>query len=143
VIEVTEELVIEKLEEIIAEYGADYVYERVSCPENDWTACVYVHHGEPSCLVGHFVSRIGLDVTALDGCTETSYWMADYFRTDQVMFTISALDALREAQIEQDCGKTWGEALEGAHRLTRLGSSENVKALGPIEDLVTNGEDDD
>ena len=86
-------------------------------------ACTYERYRKPSCLVGHVLYNLGLEpkqlrkldnlsVPGILGC----YTQAT-LRDMGINLTKPAVRALHEAQLAQDSGLTWGEALEGARRV--------------------------
>lgn len=105
--------VLEALNEVVAEFGEDYVYERRN--QNNHLGmsgrCVYVHNGAPDCLAGKVLRKLGLTLEQLsqqegNGCTNFSA----YFSRD-------VLSVLRAAQEQQDTGATWGVARDKAFEL--------------------------
>lgn len=104
--------------EIVAEYGADYLYPGAN-------GCTYTNEDDtPSCLVGHIVARLDPEAfervireetargaTNEDRCSQT--WSATAMnRRADTNFTDAQLMALCDAQERQDCGDSWGYALE-------------------------------
>ncbi len=75
-------------------------------------SCVYFRDGEPSCIVGHGLSRLGLTIDDIDGLNESSdvYDLAEYLG---LPFDRS-LNFLFHVQSAQDSGKPWGEAVRSA-----------------------------
>lgn len=119
----TPELVLEALEEAVAEKGEDYKYE---FPEDADGECVYsTHDGAPSCIVGYVVKRLDPELferlhTAEweevdEGERDTPYVFGWWMYTEgQDLDERPAHKALIAAQNKQDGGHTWGEALERA-----------------------------
>ncbi len=113
---ITKRAALKALDQAVAKRGADYVYPM----PND--KCVYVYNGAPSCIVGEVLAQeVPIDElqqlevresnTAPLTLTSTRRTIACMF---EVTFTDGALKVLREAQVEQDCGTTWADAVERA-----------------------------
>ena len=80
--------VLEHLRAVVAEKGADYVY--------DEEACQYAIDGQPACIVGHVYARFGL----LDEETQWSGDRAHKLHISEI--TAMARRVLRTAQQVQD-----------------------------------------
>lgn len=115
--ELTPEIVTPVIEAVVAEYGEDYEYDFPG--DGD---CVYEDEGEPSCIVGHVMSRLGVDTTGWDDRRFPSY--GNIYREALDAEGYHAVHvALFDAQFEQDCGAPWGIALESYRStLKRLGA---------------------
>lgn len=100
---------VELLEELVAEFGEDYVYR-----PPDGTHCVYVHDDRPSCGVGHVLARAGVPVEVLASVDGTDFATV----TEAVVFEDyaepDALDLLGDFQCAQDALAPWGESLRRA-----------------------------
>lgn len=97
--------------------GADYVYERVKVSTGDVTVplCVNWDNGQPSCIVGHvLVNEMGVDPD--DPAAQAS--QAQSAAGTLVFLDIKADERTQSllglAQIAQDRGTPWGEAVESA-----------------------------
>lgn len=107
------------LSAIVEEVGSKYIYESVL---NDMGGkdCRYVNNGAPSCLVGHFLHRMGVPVESLKLGDRGSGMSVPYLldelheRGEIGELSPGVLDALVGAQIQQDGGVTWGIALDEA-----------------------------
>lgn len=118
---ITMDNVNESLDWLVETYGPDYVYERVP-GEGENGRCRYVHEGQGSCLVGKMFIRLGVDVedmAAQEGRGAPTVLAAlqqeglvQYGETPVDMARIEHL--LCVAQMCQDTGKPWGEALQRA-----------------------------
>lgn len=97
----------------VVEGNEDFRYEHVIDPDNG-SNCVYQVNGEPSCLVGHALVRAGVPMSFLVRMDEevAAAEVMDAYLDDSV--TPGALKVFGAAQIRQDGGQTWGEALEYA-----------------------------
>ena len=99
------------LREVAAE-RPDYIY---ALEDEDGPACVHVYKGQPSCIAGHVLVRAGFDPATIEAKVDQygngAQVFADVFK-GQV--TENAVRILRAAQIVQDGGQTWGDALEAA-----------------------------
>lgn len=112
-IEITLESAIEGVTAIVEEFGENYVYER---PYG--ASCLYVFDGQPSCIVGKFLAKVGVPLERLARADEARGVIArdligqleyeDVIATD-VPEVGRFLDVL---QSEQDSGYHWGEALK-------------------------------
>lgn len=90
--------------------GADYVYEKPGDDPNS-DVCLYVHAGQPSCIIGRILHAKGVTIAEL-----ASY---DSPPNGQIAMSARSLpywsgqDAIEWAnvlQCEQDHGSSWGEA---------------------------------
>lgn len=109
------ERVIKDLEEIV-KGREDYIYERAG------NSCFYFNDDNtPSCLVGHYLAKLGLDPEVLQGVMNTeeivSQRIIERLMNAGIEFTPNAIRVLDRAQLHQDCGGTWGSALMEAKRL--------------------------
>lgn len=96
------------MKEAVAERGADYVYPKF---EEGYTVgietCVYqTPTGEPACLIGLAMSKLGLELPP-HNVEEGASRVLEETGLSQV-----ARNAADRAQAEQDHGRTWGRALE-------------------------------
>ena len=116
-IEITTQSVIEGLTAIVDEFGEDYVY-----PEKEAVIprCLYVHDGEPDCIVGKFLHSVGIPLERLKKADEvdggTPAWKLLGQLEDERVLTAEdrGLNILQRAQDHQDSGIAWGEALRRA-----------------------------
>jgi hypothetical protein len=93
------------LRKVVAERGEDFVYEG---------SCVYQFEGQPACIVGHVLAHL---LPEWWRSTEIVKQNLSAFQLSQCgLATADAADALEAAQVAQDTGLTWGEALEAAER---------------------------
>lgn len=105
----TAERSLELLEEVVTEAGEDYVY---SFNYGYQGTCVYVSDGKPACLVGRVLAKHGVPVQELAAWDNLANIGASAI--DQVnapFITDEALKILLTAQLTQDDGATWGQAL--------------------------------
>lgn len=98
---------LELLERAVAEKGADYTVDQCQYFENDSSV--------PVCIVGHVLCYLGVPTEEFNYRNTTKFSLVAP-HLDSVQFTDEAVYALNKAQIAQDHGKTWGEALEVASR---------------------------
>lgn len=96
------------LEKAIGEKGPDYVYQRMT----NGMGCLYFEQGQPSCIVGHVLSYMGID-SAPEGQGASRALKSLGVRTD--FKTTALLDGVQE---KQDNGVPWGEALRRAQGLS-------------------------
>lgn len=100
------EKLIGTVREVVAE-RPDFVYE-------PGAGCVYVHNGQPSCLLGHALWRLGLitaDLSPMTNGLGITAGIPGLESLDQ-----SELNWLDLAQGEQDLGSDWAHALVVAER---------------------------
>lgn len=102
--------------EVVEEFGKDYVYPEEHRRWNTGThMCVYVHEGNPSCMVGQILARHGVSTEQLSRFEFRGAWNV---ASNLVPGTSeSALRYLDRLQGKQDEGFTWGESMESAHGL--------------------------
>jgi hypothetical protein len=100
------------LEKAIGEKSPDYVYKRVTEmteeEEENGQSCLYFEQGQPSCIVGHVLSYMGIN-SAPEGSG------AGHALTQLGVHADPKTKALLEdVQERQDDGVPWGEALRKA-----------------------------
>jgi hypothetical protein len=110
------------LREVVAEKGAGYRYEKVK--SIGAMACLYVHRGNCSCLIGHALHRAGVSTSELgvldqygndDG--DTGIAQVHDRLPDRFQLTGDAVEILAAAQSAQDHGLSWGDALNAAEEM--------------------------
>ena len=89
------------LREVVAE-RPDYVYPHDYCVYRD-------EDGSPSCLIGHVIQRLDPDYFASISEQGNGATVRGLSWTDR--FSVAEVRALRAAQMIQDTGQTWAEAL--------------------------------
>lgn len=119
--EFTRGAVIKAAREIVAEKGEDYIYPDFQ------HGCTYSTYGDvPSCIVGYIVNRIDpvffQEIANMesdgDPDSDSEDRAGNSFAANELNELFDAgidedvLASLRAAQIIQDSGKTWGEALQ-------------------------------
>lgn len=72
--------------------------------------CVYTHNGEPSCLFGHALLRLGLPMSCLEELS-TNVAIATACRQLNIPLTDGEARSLADVQHAQDNGVPWGEAI--------------------------------
>lgn len=111
---------VQMLRAVVAEHGAGTVYalhDRDSDPGVDHTyaMCRYVHHGCPDCLIGRALALAGVTVDELvEMDTANRTGIASVPLPPRLLLTEQARAVFRAAQLVQDSGGTWGEALAAA-----------------------------
>lgn len=130
VIDIDADRALALLREVVDEYGHDYVYRQVAHRLPDGRSkpmCVYADDGRPSCLVGHALHRAGVTVAELDRMLG-QIGEDDDELPERVTLTGLAAEVLAEAQMAQDQGITWGDALAQAvaRRRERAGAGETA-----------------
>jgi hypothetical protein len=109
-------------EQVVSEFGPEYVYQNIGTDRGKGNGCFYVVDGQPSCLVGQIAYRMGASVEWLNQmetseaavlCGYTPNWFQGNL-PDNPYFTVSrnTAMALNSAQAAQDGGSPWGVALE-------------------------------
>jgi hypothetical protein len=112
---------LELLYRAIAEKGPDYVYEKTS---TGLGSCAYFIDNQPSCIVGHVLAYKGVKPEDLPGRSNTAQIGALAVGEDSR--TNYLLDM---AQVYQDRGVPWGQAVENA--------------LAWVNDTYSNDEDEE
>lgn len=106
-------------------YGReDYVYVR---PSNVPYCVNFTDEGQPSCVVGHVLAELGLtfEVAELLGVESNVAIMSAADKVNECpdfgwTLTEAAVQVLTAAQLVQDDGRTWGEALGRAEACADL-----------------------
>ena len=98
------------LEAIVAEWGADHIYEG---PDPNDSDCLYVHTASdgaliPGCLIGVWLARRGI---ALERMARMENDSADAYVPRLLDVENRALYLLTQAQHRQDNRVAWGDAL--------------------------------
>lgn len=107
---------LQALKEVVAEApaGRDTVYQ----DRGTGGECYYVRYGVPSCIVGRALHRLGVPIEVLQGLDTAS--MGDPIGASSLarrgVTTPDAAVVFANAQLAQDRGKTWGQALDAAQR---------------------------
>ena len=114
---ITHEDVLRVMIEVVEEYGRDYVYQRQPGPGGPNDKCVYIKDGQPSCLIGHVLVRLGVDVSFLTD-RNSALIASHLFDSPEANrpWTPMAGAVMEAAQLAQDVGDTWGKALDDARR---------------------------
>jgi hypothetical protein len=123
-IKLTKDSVLKALDEVIAEYGEDYVYQQSN--DSDTPSCLYAKLSEdgeavPDCIVGHILAKHGVDMgpmvydkrtlTGRELSTGQAYSVLSHMaHAGLVKYDGSVSKALTGGQSLQDHGATWGEA---------------------------------
>lgn len=103
--ELTPEIVTPVIEAIVAEYGEGYVYKKEEREEEAWPVkCRYQENGEPSCIVGHVLNRLGVEYDPR--------WDEGSQSAQDIIPEGAVQKALQAAQSRQDGGNPWGRALK-------------------------------
>lgn len=106
--EMTTDEALALLREIVSERPDGYRYEKPG------QRCVYLHDGEPSCLIGHFFARLGVStetLAALDADLDGDGLDAGAAAM-QLGFSTPVADLLNNVQARQDQKYTWTEAVD-------------------------------
>lgn len=93
------------LQEIVAEFGKDYVYKA----EDPNARCLHRENGIPSCLVGQVLARLTPDFNPREVGVS-----AQKTELRALGYSSKATYALQIAQCVQDRRHTWGAALTAA-----------------------------
>ena len=113
----------------LAEKNPDFVYNN---PDPN-RGCLYVYDGKPSCIVGHALANLGVEIeflqhldTAMDGGLGALEALQTYddFEVDDKQ----AADLVSLAQNFQDSGVPWGQAVEKAEEEAERMAGRRVKA---------------
>jgi hypothetical protein len=98
----------------------DFVYERGDAPGtgiDSEQSCRYrdPHTGEPDCIVGTLLARLGYELT--DDDEGSSAFGLDSVKSN---FTLTAQNLLAFTQNLQDNGMPWGKAVEEGHEKAQV-----------------------
>jgi hypothetical protein len=101
----------------IANEKPDYIY-----PEDlRNSGCRYAVDGKPSCIVGHALAKVGIDIGVIETLDIDGGIPAHYLSSKLPEFIEDndeegSMAFLQEVQSSQDNGSPWGEAVKGALR---------------------------
>lgn len=123
---ITFDMALEALNAAVEEKGDDYVYE------GEGTFCAYVASGEPSCIVGNALHRLGvsiptlveMDRCAIGGAVISSPKVLEVLEDSGFDLDYEAVMLFSTAQVLQDDEVPWGDAVRAA-REEPLGWSIN------------------
>lgn len=108
----------ELLREIVAEFPPGYTYEQVPCflDGTGVTGCIYTVEGQPSCLVGQLLHRLGVQVPEVDQMHPIDLLLRNQRAYLKGLFADDVILYLGDVQRYQDSGASWSECLEIAER---------------------------
>lgn len=99
-----------------ASEAPDFIYRMP--PEHG--TCMYVHNGQPSCLIGHGLAGAGIRVPSRhNACTIGA--LVDFM---ELPIDFDEVTWLRAAQSQQDRNRTWGDAVAYADTSPDFDSDE-------------------
>lgn len=105
---------IKLLREIVDEHGRDHRYSR----KGGGGRCRYEYDGAPACLIGHVLHRAGLPVAELARMDVAPVFASTEISEVVLPLAVDMTDTARvvlgAAQLAQDHGETWGQALDDA-----------------------------
>lgn len=121
---ITRDDVISALREVVAERGADYLYQAQGRPGN----CVYVVTNargdlEPSCIVGHVLYRLGVPLSDMNGLdSDDAEMLSDTLGLNIDPWAVACLQTAQELQdgaVDPAPGHdhSWGAALRAAEAI--------------------------
>ena len=116
---------LELLIDVVDQYGEDTVYEKIvdlragSDPDSNYSpGCWYEYNNEPSCLVAHALHNAGVPLHVLRQLDLGGHAAAELDVLDvgdlSEHVTEDAARIFNTAQVYQDNGDTWGEALKAS-----------------------------
>lgn len=117
---ITASIALAILTKVVSAVGKDHVYvnnDGIKAGGIIGAECTYVHDGDtPGCIVGHAMVRLGVSVGELKPLnTAGALSLLWELEEKGVLKTTSmARNVFMEAQMAQDRGATWGEALKEA-----------------------------
>lgn len=112
------------LDDLVAEKGADFVYEPLSIPgSNPRSICTYLHGQEPGCLVGHVLLRLGVDREWLAGEEGSSGGDVVTYSDLEIEDLTRVAKFLSQVQGYQDDSIPWGQAVQMAREVDRANRS--------------------
>lgn len=95
----------------LAQGNEDFVYTKHD------RACLYVHDGQPDCLVGQALHKLGVPLDALERIQDGDAFETtaiDVVTDDAFELTDGAVRVFKAAQAEQDNRQRWADALRAA-----------------------------
>jgi len=119
-IEITYADALAGLKVIVAEAGADFVYSKRGAGETYDGRCVYVWDGEPDCIVGKYLAKVGVPIDRLRKADSMGFGeparalLHDLEHQGMIDIEPDAIRLLQETQYHQDQGRTWGHSLSTA-----------------------------
>lgn len=112
---VTYEETLRALNETVREKGYKHTYQRRGVVGY----CYNVWQGQPDCIVGHVLIRLGVPIEWFDVDSRENDGVGDVCKAlylqDLFEFEEDAKDLLGYTQAAQDNGTPWGEAVTRAH----------------------------
>lgn len=93
--------------EIVNEAGRDFVYRN-----HNYSNCTYLKDDVPDCLIGRVLFRLGIPLEVLQEMDENIIAISSAEGPDLTGLSTSACDLLGVAQMKQDQGQNWGDALD-------------------------------
>lgn len=115
---ITATQVIEQAREVAAAHP-----ERKASRQRDGLGSVYRMEGEPFCLFGHALDRLGLLELMPEGYDELR--ISSVLSLMQVTGTYAELEWLSNAQSNQDIGMTWSKSVSHADHYTPINEKEH------------------
>lgn len=122
-IEIDKAKALELLRAEVAEQGPDFVYKKDEREDDtgEGVNCHYVENGCPSCLVGRALARAGFPIEVLvymdnEGGASGSSAIDEVEMPEGYDVTPEARAVLQAAQVQQDKGWPWAEALIAAEK---------------------------
>ncbi len=110
---ITYEQVLAVANEVVAEFGPDYVYKRP--PTDDGSYCRYVWEDEPSCLVGQIMHRLGVHLAWMaEREGDSASYLVDAAFGEEVEPDVRTF--LNSIQLSQDLRVPWGVAVARAEQ---------------------------
>jgi len=112
--------VITAMSAVVSEVGGDFVYTKRNRAHDDGGECisaihcVYVHNGEPDCLIGRILSKLGFTTAELESLKNRAVDIHSHSASANAifgLFTNKARRAMRAAQLAQDSGAPWDRCL--------------------------------
>lgn len=122
-IELTYTTAVEILDGLVEEFGSDYVYTK-----SEFGKCDYVRDGEPSCIVGHVLVKVGVpierlrqaDTACFGGGIGAGKLLIELEDEGTLKYDSYARVLLRQAQDAQDDSIEWGEAVKYGKRCAQI-----------------------
>lgn len=100
--------------EQIAALRPDFVYE---WPLEGNGSCLYTHaNGEPGCIIGHGLAELGYHIPYEDE-DNVGTGVSTLYAMGIIIGSMDDRNWLIKVQNEQDCGISWGRAVEIANSL--------------------------
>lgn len=115
----------ENLIRLVRQYAAETPDRIYKAPDGPGGRCVYVHEGQPSCIVGKALWSAGIIGPGYEFNDDNNKSIAQIFVRLGLALDKDEVDWLRNIQAAQDGQQPWGEAVEQADEFQPTESGNN------------------